>query len=109
MGVFAKNGTPLHGPPLCETCVHAHVEHGFRESEQLVICQATYPERRVPFRVRECTGYVEVKRQSLKQMEEIAWILAPRGAKRQAGFAPPKSPGSDEREVELILSSGEKS
>ncbi len=109
MGVHVRNGTPLHGPSLCETCVNAHIKKGFRESEELVVCQATYPEHRVPFRVRECSGYIEVKRQSLKQMEDMAWILAPKGVKRQAGFVPPQEIGTEEPEIELILSGETKS
>jgi hypothetical protein len=103
MSVHVKNGTPLHGESKCQTCVNALVKRGFRESEEEVVCQASYPDRRVPFRVRECSGYLETKRQTLKQMEEIAWVLAPRGSKRQAGFIPASTFRNDEDEIELIL------
>jgi len=32
MSVNVKNGTPMHGPSLCETCTRAHVAKGFRQS-----------------------------------------------------------------------------
>ena len=86
MGAFVKNGTPLHGPPLCETCAHAHIERGFCESDELVICQITYPEHRVLFRVRQCTGFTETKRQTLEQMERIAWVVSSEGYSRKVGF-----------------------
>jgi len=104
MSIHVKNGTPLYGASLCETCAYAHIAKGYRESELVVVCQSTYPERRVTFRVRECTRYMEVKRQSLKQMEDMAWILAGKGSKRQAGFVPPHEVPDEEREIELILS-----
>lgn len=102
MDVRIKNGTPLHGESLCESCVHAHIEKGYRVTEQTVICRATYPDHRVLFRVRECSEYTEIKRQTLRQMEEIAWVLAPREGKRKAGFVPAKEL-EKEPDVELIL------
>jgi len=102
MGINMKNGTPMHGPSLCETCTRAHVVRGYRTSEEFVICQATYPERRVPFRVYQCTDYLDRTRQNLKQMQDIAWLLAPRGSKR-AGFVPPSEMPNDEDELELTL------
>ena len=106
MDIRVKNGTPLHGESLCETCSQAHIARGFSESEKLVICQAVYPERRVLFKIRECTNYLEIKRQTLRQMEEIAWVLAPREGKRKAGFVP-ASEMETESEIELILNEPE--
>ena len=51
MDARIKNGTPLHGQSLCETCSRAHIARGFGEGEVLVICQATSPEHRVRYRV----------------------------------------------------------
>lgn len=75
MSVSVKNGTPLHVPALCETCVHAHIERGYGENELTIFCQDTWPEHRIQFRVRACSKYLEKRWQSLKQMEEIAWVL----------------------------------
>jgi len=103
MDVRIENGTPIHGQPLCEACVHAHIVKGFRESDVMVVCQASYPERLVPFHVRECSRFIEVKRQTLKQMEEIAWVLDPRGSKRRAGFVPAGELDKEQEAIELIL------
>jgi hypothetical protein len=37
MSFNVKNGTPMHGPSLCETCERAHIVRGYRESELLVV------------------------------------------------------------------------
>jgi hypothetical protein len=107
MSVHVKNGTPLQGESLCETCVHSHIQKGYRESERLVFCQLTYPSYRVPFRVRECSGYTEMKRQTLKQMEDIAWPLTGAGINRQVGFIPARDAEDRAARVELILSEEE--
>jgi hypothetical protein len=107
MGVNVKNGTTPYGPSLCETCVHGHIERGYRETEERTYCEATYRTHRVLFPVRECSAYTERKRQTLKQMEDIAWLLEPRGPKRVAGFAPPGSANDGDNAIELILTEPE--
>jgi hypothetical protein len=107
MSVKVKNGTPLYGPPLCETCTNALIQKGYRESEELTLCGANYPAFRVPFRVRECTAYIDKTRQDLTAMERIAWILAPRGPKRQAGFVRASELRNEEEALELTLNDKE--
>jgi hypothetical protein len=103
MGVRVKNGTPVHGEPLCETCVYAQVRRGFRESEMLVICVAQDPALRVPFPVRECSVYRDKTRPSIYEMQQIAFIVTPRGPKHATGFASGASSEPRKTEVELIL------
>lgn len=103
-----RNGTPLHGEPLCETCAHAHIERGYRESEELVFCQLTYPSHRVPFPIQSCSGYTETKRQTLAQMEKIAWVLDSKGYTRKLGFVSPEARPEPEP-IELILSEEDRS
>jgi hypothetical protein len=103
MRTHVKKGTPLHGAPLCDTCVYAHIARGFRESEELVLCARHEPAQRVPFRVRECTGYLDKTRDSLYEMKQVAWLLAPRGPKRAAGFMTRQGSQADDSEVELVL------
>jgi hypothetical protein len=103
MSINIKNATPTHGPSLCDTCFRSLIVRGYRQSEQIVICQATWPERHVPFPVRECSTFEDKGRQTLRQMEEIAWTLTPRGPKRQAGFVAPGDRQESDREIELVL------
>lgn len=103
MSIHVKDGTPLNGRPLCETCSHAHIERGYRASEEAVFCGVNYPIHPVRFAVRECTGYVDKNRQDLAAMERIAWVLEPRGAKRVAGFVRANETAKDDDEIELIL------
>jgi hypothetical protein len=105
MDVYVKNGTPLEGPSLCQTCTQALIVRGYRESEEVVVCQATYPDRRVKFRVRECSRFIDQTRQTLREMQLIAWVLAPRGSKRRAGFLTSDESSAEEDEIELILDS----
>lgn len=102
MSVYVKDGTPLHGASLCDTCVNAHIERGYRESETLVFCQATYPEHRVRFRVRDCSSFTEKQKQTLYEMKKIAWILNER-PDRKVGFVPAAEMEEQIDEVELIL------
>ncbi|HKV04563.1 MAG TPA: hypothetical protein VJO53_05580 [Candidatus Acidoferrales bacterium] len=103
MGVKVKEGTPMSSPSLCETCSRAHIARGYRETEVVVICDALYRDHPVLFPVRECTHYLDKNRQDLEEMEEIAWVLAPRDGKRVAGFVRlvdlPEE--ADEAEIEL--------
>ena len=87
MSIYAKNGAPIYGPSLCETCVFAHVKRGFRESEVLVACAAAEPAHCVPFPIRECSVYRDKARPSIYEMEKIALIVNPRDPKR-TGFVP---------------------
>ena len=102
MDVRIKNGTPLHGKSLCDTCARAHIARGYGEGEVLMICQATTPDHRVRYRVRECSNYLDLQRETLYDMKQIAWVLMPREGKRKAGFVPAGSEKT-ETEIELIL------
>lgn len=102
MGVYVRNGTPLDGPSLCETCWYGQLTRGYRQGDEIVVCHATDPALHLTFRVRECTGYLDKTRQTLYEMRKIAWNLAPRGSKRRAGFLPPAHNDQDELEEELI-------
>jgi hypothetical protein len=103
MAIKMKNGTPIHGPSLCDTCTNAHIEKGYRASEKVVVCTAHEPAHPVQFSIRECTDYRDRTRQSLWEMEKIAWTLSPQGSKRKAGFTAPVPVGKGDNEIELIL------
>jgi hypothetical protein len=106
MGVHVRNGTPVHGPSLCETCTYAHVKRGYRVSEVLAYCVATDPAHRVPFLIRDCSAYHDKTRPSFYEMEKIALTITPRDLKR-TGFVPAVEPETVVSEIELKLDESE--
>jgi hypothetical protein len=102
MSTYVKNGTPIHGPSLCDSCIYGMVVNGYRESQEVVVCNVNTPAMRVTFPVAKCTGYVDRTRESLYEMRQIAWTIADRGPKRAAGFVRPKLV-KDEKEIEIVL------
>jgi hypothetical protein len=102
MEINVKDGTPLYGPSLCESCSNAHIQKGYRISEELVACVAYTPAMRVPFRVRECSNYLDKNRECLYELKKIAWTISPERSKKTAGFFRPSEADGDE-DIELIL------
>ncbi len=107
MGIHVKNGTPMHGPSLCESCSRGHIARGYRATEVVVICDALYRDHLVPFPIRECTHYLDKNRRDLEEMEEIAWILETGGTKRKTGFVAEKRVDAIGRQIELTLDDDE--
>jgi hypothetical protein len=48
---------PVPRPSLCAGCVYAHIVRGYEPGEQMIFCGYAYPQREIPFLVRECTDY----------------------------------------------------
>jgi hypothetical protein len=88
MRVKIRGGTVDHGEPsLCLTCRWATVVKGAALRDQIVECgQLSHGHNRITFAVTSCTGYVDRRRASLREMEEIAWILRSDPKKNQIGF-----------------------
>lgn len=87
-----KDATPVGSAPLCRTCSNAHILRGYRESEMLVVCTATYPDFPVPFVVRECSGYNDRNRPDWDQMTKLAIHVTPRlKSSKKFGFGDPDS------------------
>ena len=84
--VNIKGATPVGSASLCRTCSHAHILSGYRESEMMVVCTATYPDFPVPFVVRECTGYNDRNRPDWDAMEKLAINVAPVSFAKKVGF-----------------------
>ena len=108
VNVKVINGTPVTGPHLCRTCTWGQYVTGYRESDLVVICRNTEPNRVIPFSVRECTGYCDRDRPDWEQMEKLAINLTtainrkPTPGFRGAGFANvPVSDEDEEHEDEL--------
>jgi hypothetical protein len=77
---------PGDGDSLCRSCYWAHAQKGFRESEEMIFC-AFGPMRRVPFKVRDCTDYLNRTLPTRKQMEDMALIIPTEAARKPAGFS----------------------
>src|SRR5258708_37759057 len=70
---------------LCRACYWAHIQKGFRESEETVFCCFSRF-RAVPFKVADCTDFSNKNLPTREQMENIALIIPTRPARKRAGF-----------------------
>jgi hypothetical protein len=84
--VRIKGGTPEEGATLCVTCSWGLVRRGFGAAEEEIVCRATTPAGRVPFRIGECSAYTDSRLPNLYSMEKIAWVLLTKSAGRSMGF-----------------------
>ena len=70
---------------LCRACYWAHIQKGFRESEETVFCCFSRL-RSVPFKVADCTDFSNKTVPTRAQMENIALIIPTQPARKHAGF-----------------------
>jgi len=77
---------PGDGQSLCRTCYWAHAQKGFRESAEAIFCMFG-PMRKVPFRVRDCTDYMNRNLPTRDQMEKIVLIIPSEPARKKLGFS----------------------
>ena len=71
---------------LCRACYWAHIQKGFRESEEAVFCCFSRF-RAVPFNVADCTDFSNKNVPTREQMEKIALIIPTKLARKTGGFA----------------------
>lgn len=64
---------------------------GYRESEQITMCDSVSPTIVVPFAIHDCTSYYDKNRPSWKQMNELAITVTP-GPLKPVGFKPGLAP-----------------
>jgi hypothetical protein len=80
-----KNGTLVEGESLCRTCRSAHIQKGFRESEEAIFC--TFDRlRAVPFKVAECTDYENRAVPYRSELEKMALLIDVDPPRKRAGF-----------------------
>jgi hypothetical protein len=70
---------------LCWACYWAHIQKGFRESEEAVFCCFS-KFRPVPFKVADCTDFSNKNVPTREQMENIALIIPTKPARKATGF-----------------------
>jgi hypothetical protein len=83
--VKIKNGTLVEGESLCRTCRSAHIQKGFRESEEAIFCTFSRL-RAVPFKVAECTDYENRNVPYRWELEKMALLINVDPARKRAGF-----------------------
>jgi hypothetical protein len=81
-----KGGTPSGWTSLCTTCSWAHIFSGYRESELVVICTEVNPNFAVPFKVQDCTSYLDRNRPSYDAMTKLAIHVEPNSSLKPVGF-----------------------
>ena len=101
MRIKVRGGTVDHGQPsLCESCRSSTVIRGAKLGEQIVECfQLSDRNQRVPFLVTSCSRYVNRNQPSVREMEEIAWILRSDPHRNQVGFVRSSRLADEERYV----------
>ena len=69
----------------CDTCVYAHIIRGYSESEKITLCDRIFE---IPFRVRECSDYLDRRLPCVEDLEDIARTLRSKNAGKTAGVVP---------------------
>ena len=82
---------------LCHACYWAHIQKGFRESEEAVFCCFSRF-RAVPFKVADCTDFSNKNVPTREQMENIALIIPTKPARKASGFRGAGFAGEQETE-----------
>ena len=80
-----KNGTLIEGESLCRTCRNAHIQRGFRESEEAIFC-SWGQFRAVPFKVAECSDFSDRLVPFRWELEKMALLINVDPARKPAGF-----------------------
>ncbi|HSY92007.1 MAG TPA: hypothetical protein VK812_11590 [Candidatus Binatus sp.] len=100
MSIVIRNGKPQISESLCNSCYWAHIQRGFAESEEIILCAFLRPARLVPFKVSMCTDYNDKRVPSKADMEEIAWIIRTKDVNRPVGFTQKETDDESEKEDE---------
>src|SRR5688572_6311420 len=88
MRLKIRGGTVRHGEPsLCLTCRHATIVKGQSLREEIVQCdRLSAGQDLIRFPVTFCTAYSDRLQPSLREMEDLAWILRTDAKRKQIGF-----------------------
>jgi hypothetical protein len=81
-----KNGTLVEGESLCRSCRNAHIQRGFRESEEAIFCALTTPIHAVSFKVADCTDYSNKLVPYRWELEKMALLINIDPARKPFGF-----------------------
>jgi len=65
------------------------VAKGFRDGDVLVYCERLYPAQRIPFLVKDCSGYSNRMVPHRYDLEQMAWKIETKKIERHTGFVKP--------------------
>src|SRR5262245_26733560 len=101
MQVKVHEGTTRHDQAsLCLSCRHATVVKGHRLEEQLVFCDLLYGgNNRIRFPVASCSGFASRTHPTIREMEEIAWVLRTDPNRKPIGFVAARDLKPEDRYV----------
>ncbi len=87
--IHVRKEAPVQGS-RCDSCQHAHIIVGYRESETLVYCTYVY-QQAIPvlFKVRECSNYADKNRPTWDQMQDLALTIRETTSAKTTGFKLP--------------------
>lgn len=104
MRVKIRGGTPSkHTDNLCLSCAFSSVRRNDK-NDTTIQCSAF--ERQIVTNTTECSVYREVQKTSLREMQNMAWIISPSEIKGKIGFKPFKEM-SDEEKADVKSDTGE--
>jgi hypothetical protein len=89
MSITVKiQGAPPHdGESLCQTCRYAHIQRGFRESEETVFCGYNDAGLRpIRFKVAACTDYTNRTVPNRWELEQMALLINVPQVRKKTGF-----------------------
>ena len=84
--ITIRRGIAGEQESLCRSCYWAHIQRGFRESEEVVHCCFSRF-RAIPFKVAECSDFSQKNLPIRREMEDIALIIPTNPARRATGFS----------------------
>ena len=85
--VRIQGAPPQDGESLCQTCRYAHIQKGFRESEQTVFCCFNDAGLRpIKFKVAACTDYTNRTVPNRWELEQMALLINVSPARKKTGF-----------------------
>lgn len=84
---IVKGTAASDGTPLCHTCRWATIVHGPALGNEIISCsRLSDADGRITFPVVSCTAYNDRRLTSLRDMEDIAWVLRSDSRRKEVGF-----------------------
>jgi hypothetical protein len=99
--IKVRGGTVDHGQrSLCESCRWSTIVRGARLRDEIVECgELSYHNRRITFPVMSCSHYHDRRLPSVREMEQLAWVLRSDPHRNQVGFVRSSRLTDEERYV----------